>query len=152
MIARCLYLVAGFAALMLAGCGDGSKPAAVPAGGTVTFNKTTPPVGALVVFHPIDAATEKRIGGKPFGKVKDDGTFVLTTYAEGDGAPPGEYGVTVDWRPSTKDTKGAKFSIGDAGASSGPSKLSAKYGNPQQPVLKATVAASGSNQFTFDVD
>ncbi|QJW96576.1 hypothetical protein [Frigoriglobus tundricola] len=152
MIARCLCLVAGFAALALSGCEAGGKPAAVAAGGTVTFNKTTPPVGALVVFHPTDATAEKRIGGKPFGKVKDDGTFVLTTYAEGDGAPPGEYGVTIDWRPSTRGTKDAKFSIGDAGASAGPSKLNAKYGNPQQPVLKATVTASGPNQFAFDVD
>jgi hypothetical protein len=131
------------------GCGSGGKPDAVPAGGKVVFNKTVPPVGALVVFHPTDPAAEKRIGGKPFGKVKDDGTFVLTTYSEGDGAPPGEYGVTIDWRAPAKDTK---FSLGDPGSGAGPSRLNPKYSNPQQPTLKATVRAGEPNQFDFAVD
>lgn len=134
--------------LALAGCGGDSKPGAIPAGGKVTFHKTTPPVGALVVFHPTDPAFEKRIGGKPFAKVKDDGTFALTTYAEGDGAPEGEYGVTIDWRPPAKDVK---IAFGEGGAS-GPSKLNPKYSNPQQPTLKATVKKGDANQFTFDVD
>lgn len=134
--------------LFAAGCGAGDKPAAVPAGGKVTFNRTAAPVGALVVFHPTDPAAEKRIGGKPFAKVKEDGTFALTTYAEGDGAPEGEYAVTIDWRPPAKD---AKFSLGDGGPA-GPPKLNPKYGNPQQPVLKATVKKGDANQFTFDVD
>jgi hypothetical protein len=135
-------------ALALAGCGSAGKPEVVPAGGKVTFNKTTPPAGALVVFHPTDPAFEKRVGGKPFAKVKDDGTFALTTYVEGDGAPEGDYNVTVDWRPPAKETK---FSLGDGGPT-GPPKLNPKYSNPQQPVLKATVKKGDANQFTFDVD
>jgi hypothetical protein len=111
------------------------------------FNKTTPAVGALVVFHPVDPARAKT-GGNPFGKVRDDGTFALTTYAEGDGAPEGEYGVTIDWRPAPRDQK---LSLGDGGGA-GPSKLNPKYGNPQQPVLRATVKVGEANQFTFDVD
>jgi hypothetical protein len=141
------------AALVLAlaplGCGGDGRPATVAAGGRVTFNKTVAPAGALVVFHPADPAVEKRIGGKPFARVRDDGTFALTTYAEGDGAPPGEYAVTIDWRPPPKD---AKFTIGDAGAAAGPSKLNAKYTNPQQPTLTAAVTAGGPNQFVFDVE
>src|SRR5262245_4488708 len=105
MTARSLMSAAGaLAALLVAGCGSG-KPQTVPAGGKVLFHKATPAAGALVVFHPADPAAEKRIGGKPFAKVKDDGTFALTTYAEGDGAPEGEYGVTVDWRGKAKDAK-----------------------------------------------
>ncbi|MDY3559402.1 hypothetical protein R5W23_000394 [Gemmata sp. JC673] len=135
-------------ALALGGCSGDGKPAATPAGGKVVFNKTTPPVGALVVFHPTDPAFEKRIGGKPFAKVKDDGTFALTTYTEGDGAPDGEYGVTIDWRPPAKETK---FSLGDGGAT-GPAKLNARYSNPQQPFTKLKVKKGEPNQFTFDVD
>ena len=62
--------------------------------------------------------------------------------------PPGEYDVTIDWRPPAKDVK---FSIGEAG-SAGPSKLKAKYTNPQQPTLKASVKAGDPNQLTFEVD
>lgn len=135
------------ACLVVVGCEPG-KPAAVPAGGKVMFKKTTPAAGALVVFHPTDPAVEKTIGGKPFATVKEDGTFTLTSYAEGDGAPEGEYGVTVDWRVKGKETG---FSIGDSG-SAGTPKLKPKYSNPQQPFTKVTVKKGEPNQFTFEVD
>jgi len=140
-------------ALTLTGCGN-TKPEAIPASGKVLFNKTTPPVGALVVFHPVDPDLEKRIGGKPFGKVKDDGTFTLTTYTENDGAPEGEYGVTIDWRVSPR---AGKLNLGgeDSGedrTGGGISKLKPKYGNPQQPFTRVTVKKGDANQFTFDVD
>lgn len=135
--------------LFAVGCGGTGKPDALPAGGKVTFNKTVVPVGALVVFHPTDPNAERRMGGKPFAKIKDDGTFALTTYAEGDGAPEGEYGVTIDWRPPAK---GAKMSLSSEGGPDGPPKLNPKYGNPQQPALKATVERGAPNQFTFGVD
>ena len=148
MTTRSLAPAAGMLiALFVAGCGNG-KPEAVATGGKVVFRKTTPAAGALVVFHPTDPTYEKRIGGKPFAKVQDDGTFVLTTYAEGDGAPEGEYGVTIDWRGKAKESK---FSFGDGGPVGAP-LLNPKYGNPQQPVLKATVKKGDANQFTFEVD
>jgi hypothetical protein len=114
------------------------------------FNKTVVPVGALVVFHPVDPAYEKRVGGKPYANVKEDGTFALTTYGIGDGAPEGEYAVTIDWRVPAKEAKIA-ISISDGGPPT-QSKLNPKYSNPQQPVLKATVKKGEANQFTFDVD
>jgi hypothetical protein len=141
-------LAAAFAALLAAGCGGNGKPDVVPAGGQVMFKKTTPAVGALVVFHPVDPALEKQIGGKPFAKVKEDGSFTLTSYAEGDGAPEGEYGVTVDWRGKAKD---AKITIGDSGPA-GASLLNPKYGIPQQPVFKFSVKKGEANKFTLDVD
>jgi hypothetical protein len=150
MRGRFLLLLLGV--LTLVGCGGGGgKPAAVPVGGKVMFQKSVPAVGALVVFHPADPAYEKRIGGKPFAKVKEDGTFALTTFAEGDGAPEGEYGVTVEWRPAGKEAKEPKLAVGDGGGSS-PSKLNPRYGNPQQPFTKVTVKKGDDNRFTFDVD
>ncbi len=146
-MSRLAPAVAALVCLALMGCEPG-KPAAVPAGGKVSFKKTTPPVGALVVFHPTDPAVEKRIGGKPFAKVGDDGSFTLTSYAEGDGAPEGEYGVTIDWRTKGKETG---FSLGDGGGGGTP-RLNPKYSNPQQPFTKVTVKKGEPNQFTFDVD
>lgn len=144
MIFRVVAVV--FAAVFAVGC-EAGKPEVVPAGGQVVFKKSTPAAGALVVFHPADQTLEKRIGGKPFAKVKDDGTFALTTYAEGDGAPEGDYGVTVDWRGKAKDVK---FTIGEGGG--GAALLNPKYGNPQQPVFKVTVKKGDANRFTLDVD
>lgn len=143
-----MRIAVGLVVLLAAGCGGGGKPEAVPAGGKVTYRKTTPPAGALVVFHPKDPAFEKRVGGKPFGKVTDDGTFALTTYAENDGAPEGEYGVTVDWQPKQK---AAKLSLSGEGGG-GASVLNPKYGTPSQPFTTVTVKKGTDNRFTFDVD
>lgn len=143
-------LLAGLCGL-LTGCGDTSKPAVVPATGNVTFKKTKPAGGALIVFHPTDPALEKQMGGKPFATVQEDGTFKLTSYAEGDGAPEGEYGVTVQWNAKPKDGKMSLSSEG--GGASGPSMINqAKYGNPAQPFQKVTVKKGDKNEFNFDVD
>lgn len=142
-------LLAGL--VCFAGCGDSSKPATLPATGSVTFKKKAPAAGALIVFHPTDAALEKKIGGKPFATVRDDGTFALTCYREGDGAPEGEYGVTVQWNAKPREGKLALSSEG--GGAGGPSMINqAKYGNPAQPFQKVTVKKGDANSFEFDVE
>lgn len=142
-------LVGLFCLLATGGCGDGSKPAAVPTKGTVMFKKSKPAAGALIVFHPNDPAFEKKIGGKPFAKVKDDGTFVLTTFAEGDGAPEGEYGITVQWQANAKE---GKLSLGGEGAAGASMINEAKYGNPSKPFQTVTVKKGDKNEFAIDVD
>lgn len=135
-------------ALASVGCGDG-RPKAIPAGGTVRYKGKDIPVGALVVFHPVDPSREKQIGGKPFGKVKEDGTFKLTTYASDDGAPEGEYGVTVEWRPPAED---AKFQLSGEGMAAPPNKLQPRFSDPNKPFTKVTVKAGGDNNFSLEVE
>lgn len=138
------------ALLAICGCGGDGKPSAVPATGKVVFNKTTPPVGALVVFHPKDPALAKAMSGTPLAKVGEDGTFALTSYAEADGAPPGEYGVTIDWRPPAKNAP--KLSLTDEGGGGTKPALKPKYGDPRKPAFTVTVTEAGPNDFTFEVD
>ncbi len=133
----------------LVGCGDNGKPTAVPGIGKVVFKKKDPAAGALIVFHPVDPELEKRIGGKPFAKVGDDGAFKLTSYNEGDGAPEGEYGVTVQWLAAAKDSK---FSLGGEGGGGRSMINEGKYGNPAKPFIKVTVKKGEPNRFDFDVD
>jgi hypothetical protein len=135
--------------LSLCGCGGDGKPAPVPATGKVMFNKTTPPVGALVVFHPKDPALAKAMSGTPIAKVQEDGTFALTSYAQGDGAPPGEYGVTIDWRPEPKNKP--KFTLTEEGGGAKPA-LKPKYGDPSNPAFTVTVKKGEKNDFVFEVD
>ena len=148
---RLFAVVAVLAATtVFAGCGDSSKPAVVQVKGKVTYKKTTMAVGALVVFHPVDDALEKRIGGKPFGKVNEDGTFQLTSYNEADGAPEGDYGVTIQWEAKAKE---GKISLSGEGAPAGRSMINeAKYGNPQRPFTKVSVKKGEVNEFVFDVE
>lgn len=52
-----------------------------------------PEAGVQVFFHPVDATQR----GKPRGITDTAGKFRLRTYHDGDGAPAGEYAVTVYW-------------------------------------------------------
>lgn len=63
-----------------------------PLKGHVDFNGKAVP-GAVVMFHPKGAPQQPH----PRGKVDEQGNFTLTTYEPSDGAPPGEYLVTVEW-------------------------------------------------------
>jgi hypothetical protein len=139
---RCIVL---FVALLAAGCGDG-RPPVYPAGGKVTV-KGEPAAGALVVFHPRDPGREN--DPKPVATVRDDGTFTLTTFAAEDGAPAGEYGITVVWNQKAKEKK---FSLGDEGGGAGQDRLGGRYGDPRKPQITVTVTASGPNDFDLKLD
>ena len=133
---------------LVLGCGAGGKPPAIPVKGKVMFKKDTPAAGAMIVFHPLSEEFERRIGGKPFAKVQEDGSFQLTTYQENDGAPEGEYGLSVDWRVKPKN-----FLVFDSESSaSGKQMLKDKYTNPQKPFLKVTVKKGEANDFLIEVD
>jgi hypothetical protein len=91
-------------AFLVAGCGDGRKPV-YPVRGQVLDADGKPAAGAKVIFHPIGINDPG--AARPVGVVDDSGEFTLTTYASGDGAPPGNYAVTVEWRPPRTTPFGA---------------------------------------------
>jgi hypothetical protein len=138
MHTRRLFLTGlGVAALGLASCtrGDGRK-ATVPVAGKVLVNGK-PAEHATVVFHPVGGAGPDAV--RPRGKVGPDGAFALTTYDGGDGAPAGEYRVTVElWLAGRPDE--------------GPSnRLPAKYADPATSGLTATVGAGPTDLKPFEL-
>jgi hypothetical protein len=91
---RVAVLGLGTLALVLAaGCSSGKTPV-YPVEGVVRW-KGQIPEGAHVVFHPAGKTDRDTI--RPAGQVGRDGKFVLTTFAAGDGAPAGDYEVTLEW-------------------------------------------------------
>ena len=125
------------AALIAAGCGK-SGPTLYPVTGKVTGADGKPLEHATVVFHPVGAADPDAI--KPRGKVGPDGTFTLTTHTAGDGAPPGEYKVTVErWLSSGK------------GDEPPVNRLPEKYSKPDQSGLTATVGSGPTELTPFTV-
>lgn len=120
MPARNALALVLFAAL---GCGT-KPPDLVPVAGKVTTGDGKPLEHASVIFHPVGGGD----GPKPRGKVGADGSFVLTTHTTGDGAPPGEYRVTVElW-------------LAGARADDPPAnRLPAKYARPESSGLIVTV-------------
>src|SRR5262249_33438863 len=118
------------------GCGEAQlqRLAVYKVQGKVSYQGKSP-VGASVCFHP--ASADKRMPVPPRGVVADDGTFKISTYAADDGAPSGDYVVTISWRKTTTLPSGED--------EAGPSLLPAKYESPEKSGLKVTVNATELN-------
>lgn len=65
-----------------------------PVTGTATYNGQ-PMKGASIVLIPSQPNPLLKV--PPFGVVGADGSFAITSYGKGDGAPLGEYKVTFTW-------------------------------------------------------
>lgn len=98
---RIVTLLLALAALPLCSCGGRPyDPVPLyPAEGRLLVNGE-PAAGAEVRLHPV-APPAQGDPLVPVARVGEDGSFELTTYEEGDGAPTGEYAVTVVW-PDTR--------------------------------------------------
>jgi hypothetical protein len=116
-----------------------------PVKGKVLF-KGQPAEGAQVVFRPAGEAAgtgaqSSTPPSNPFADVKSDGTFTLRTEPYGEGAPAGEYVVMISWytRTDPEDPLSSK------------SKLPAKYADPTNPIIKATVKEGDNDLQPFDL-
>jgi hypothetical protein len=76
--------------------GGGGRPT-FPVRGWVLVGDE-PAVGATVEFHPL-CGGRWIAGDRPRARVQDDGSFELGIRCDWDGAPAGEYAVTVEWCP-----------------------------------------------------
>src|SRR5947209_5687537 len=88
---RLTLLTGGVLGLCLGGCSEAEKPT-YPVRGQVLI-EGKPAARALVAFHPVGATGREAV--HPAGQADEQGNFTLTSFAAGDGAPPGEYQVTV---------------------------------------------------------
>jgi len=140
MPAKLLSLAAAACALACSSCGN---PAGLyPVTGKVLHNGA-PAVGATVTFVRRGAADPLK-EPTPQGVVGEDGGFTLRGPG-GDGAPPGEYAVLVEWK------EGAGAKRGRAPALSAPDRLKKKYLDPNKPLLTATVEAKTNALPPFDL-
>lgn len=113
----------------LAGCGAApARPACHPVRGQVLVNGR-PAVEALVVFHPQGALAGQ--GQRPVAYTNSQGRFTVTTWEASDGAPAGDYQVTVEWR--------AEVPVGEERERRGRLLIPEKYLRPETSGLKATV-------------
>lgn len=145
---RIVQILAAVVAVAFVGCGsepvDSIDKPLFPAAGKISY-RGKPIPNARVTFHPVeslgagvpaasptgssDAAATPVLVRTPFAIVKEDGTFELSTLKPGDGAPEGEYAVTVSWT-------GEKPTVSDADL---PEKLPPKYQNAAFSGLKVRI-------------
>jgi hypothetical protein len=111
--------------LALPACGKGRK-ACYPVRGCILVDGKPAP-DAIVMFHPAFDDPDRVM---PIGQAGADGNFALSSYVQGDGAPVGEYIVTVEWRERSGLLKN-NFE--------GPDRLKGRYYDPKKSTIRITV-------------
>ena len=113
-----------------------------PARGIVTY-QGKPVANASVGFTSLD--NKVRAGGRTDGV----GSFVLSTYGDQDGAPPGKYRVTV----AVSLTKEIAPEVLEPEPEGGwKSPIPAKYANPATTDILVEVTQGGTNDFTIKLN
>ena len=82
--------------------------------------------------------------GKPRGTTDADGKFQLRTYHGGDGAPAGEYTVTIYWPGPYSPKMAVEDQIP-------PDRLGERFMNPAVSPLRATVAGGPTMLRPFEI-
>lgn len=123
----------------LTGCSGSDRLPVHPVQGQITFNGK-PLANAFVVLHP-KSPTESRHGPAQ-AQTDADGNFRVTTYETGDGAPEGEYAVTVTYHRLQKT--GESFAPG-------PNVLAPKIASPETTDITVRVAAGPNSLQPLDV-
>lgn len=111
----------------------------VAARGRVLY-RGQPIADAQVVFHGPDPRTG-RLRRVADALTDSDGRFALSTYTANDGAPAGDYRVTVIWTSAPTDFNNRYR----------PNRLPPRYADPNLSGLTATVKAVGDNDFLFNL-
>jgi hypothetical protein len=134
-LVRSSYYIATLGLLsVLSGCAGKQGPVSYPVRGNVTLNGK-PLAEAFIVLHRIGGDVEGN--QKPIAYSSADGTFVISTLKSGDGAPPGEYAITVVLNALTTG--------GEEPVRNGPNTLPPKYAKPETSGLKFRVT-EGENE------
>jgi hypothetical protein len=104
----------------------------------------SPIKGAVVIFHPKggDSVTALR----PTGVTDENGVFSLVTIKD-DGAPTGDYQVTVTW-PEPRAPAGDKLS---QGMPETVDRLKGRYANPETSGLTATIKQGANELAPFEL-
>jgi hypothetical protein len=122
-------------------CSCGSGRRLYPVHGYV-FANGKPAEGARIMFHPVDDTPGEVPVIRPSAMVDADGSFHLASYTAKDGAPPGEYQVTIDWLPPGFTRQQAHEY---EAKQMNPDKLGSRYAKAKSSGLRATVT-EGPNE------
>lgn len=140
MKSHCLSTVARAAAIVLAvsGCGQ-TGPRLNPVKGTILVNKKPAPEALVFMHRTGRTSPEEQV---PFGRAGQDGTFRIMNGTSGEGAPEGEYRITVYWPDMSKpeDRTGGR-----------PDALNGAYENPANSTISFVVKPGQNTLPTLDL-
>lgn len=137
---------------LIVGCGDSDRQPVYSVRGTVRLEGKAMPGGGSIAFIPVDHQKGKTAGGE----IRENGTYELTTYSNGDGSMAGYFRVVIvqatateprtsvpDGQPTPSEgLQGMTVAVED--------QIPAAYGDPGKSPLRATVEPT-SNVLNFDL-
>jgi hypothetical protein len=146
-ISRCIcFLVLASTLVACAGCSkDEGRIAVYPVSGRILV-RGAPAAGAQVIFYPV--SEELRKPGMPIPEAMTDanGEYQLRSYEPNDGAPAGQFNVTILWAPA-----GATGGDKDSGGGGSTDRLGNRYLDPKKSGLTATVSEGGGEIPPFEL-
>ena len=124
-----------FLSLLNAGCGGGNsnEKQVFEIKGTVMVDGK--PVDQIQVALHDKAGLDSKQPTYPQGFTDESGKIRISTYADGDGAPAGEYNVTFSWQEF--DLMSRSYA--------GPDKLNTKYSDPKTTTFSLSLGAGKPN-------
>jgi hypothetical protein len=117
------------AVLVWAASGCGNRKSVYPVQGKIVDARGKSVPGATIIFCPAENVYDN--ANKPAGLSDQQGNFTLATYTQNDGAPAGEYVVTVEWSTGPKNP--------DKPRQAPPDRLGGKFSDPNKSPLRATI-------------
>jgi hypothetical protein len=102
-----------------------------------------PAEGAEVAFYPTSPKLKGRKMPGPVGTTDAKGQFQLRSYEPGDGAPAGEFKVTIVWPAPPPPNASGVFNLKD--------RLAGRYADPQTSTLTAQVEQGGGEIPPFEL-
>jgi len=135
---------AAFSIFVFVGCAEDKHGIEVyPASGKVLVNGQ-PADGANVALFGISPELQGPGAPVPTGQTNAEGVFSLTSFESRDGAPAGEFKVTVIWpEPIPPNVDQEMYQPKD--------RLNGKYSNPQTSKLTATIEPGGGELPPFEL-
>lgn len=106
----------------------------------MTFQKK-PAAKAVVVLRP--AAPGPLGDTLPHGEVGADGAFRIGTFGTGDGAPAGEYVITITWPEARTDPSGDEVTT---------DRLKGRFADPARSPWKVTIKEGENELGPFRLD
>ena len=142
---RSKIITSALLVLFAIGCGGEEKPTgqlkAYPVFGKVNFEGKSLKNAEIKLFNmEKDDMAKNQVLPRPKGRVKEDGTFFISTYKAGDGAPIGEYALTISWKGDLKGFDEEEDDLDDL-----PELLPYKYTVPMQTTVRVIVT-EGENE------
>ena len=132
-------LAAGALVALASGCGGNKGPRLYPVKGSVRINGE-PARGVNIMFTPVAPPEGGATPLSPAAVTGEDGSFRLMSFKPGDGAPAGDYRVTVIY-PMHRFNKHL----------SGIDRLKGKFANPKTSRLTAKVELKSNDLPPFDL-